>query len=688
MQRSWMATMVVLALVAIMVFAAPAPSAASGRTGDAAMPPSGHANSGFASHLSTAAAPTPLITFPRTVLIEAFTGVWCPHCPAETQALHYIEQSTPAGIITVPELHVCEISVTQCYDNYVPPDNTTNSRGAFYNVCGFPDVYFDGTHSVCGATDYVSQMQPNYEDHIANASKFPGNVSISQTSEVVGSTVVDWANVTSGVTGSYNAVTYLLETINKMNVSIGAGPHDIDEVVRSTLHNQPVSLVAGETTPVVSRGNLLPNWNTLNLSVVTLIQQNSTKYVQNANEVPVTTLSTTLVSSSSTLISGTTSTITLRVTNSTTGVALSGAAVTLSADLGGTFSPASGVTASDGSFTSTYTAPSVTSSENVVVTASVSAAGYTSGSASASLVVTPVVLPLAPSGLAVVGGNATVVLNWTAPSGGGAGLSYDVYRAPASSGPFAQIGVATLPTYTDLNLIGGQSYWYKVDAKNSFGYSTNTSLISITGVSASTQGIPLNVGWWITINSVKYSSDTNGALYVFLPAGFYQYTFGPGSYAYLASGGSGTLTASGSSLTIAASFTPRYANLQGSVDPAGASVVLNGTPLAVSDGTFSAVMAAGSYSLSVSAPGYADNNTTVILTPGNLTTVLVQLTSTGGSSTASQGGLTTTDDLIIVVGVVAVVALVGAALVMSSGRSRRSGRRPPRGPTPPPPETE
>jgi len=40
-----------------------------------------------------------------------------------------------------------------CLDDYVPPDNTSTVRGGFYNVCGFPDVFFDGLYPSCGSTN-------------------------------------------------------------------------------------------------------------------------------------------------------------------------------------------------------------------------------------------------------------------------------------------------------------------------------------------------------------------------------------------------------------------------------------------------------------------------------------------------------------------------------------------------------
>jgi PEGA domain-containing protein len=618
-------------------------------------------------------------TFPRTVLIETFTAVWCIHCPAETEALHNIDDHTSRNAVDIAELHVCAFAPGQgpCDETYVPPDNTSTLRGNFYGVCGYPDVFFDGLYNACGATNSWQQMEGEYNSSIANATEYPGNVSISQTATVDGSNVVEHAQVLSGITGSYNAVSYLLEYIDKLNVNIGYGPHDVDHVVRETLYNHPVNLVAGQVTDISASGALNSTWNTLNLSVVTFIQQNSTKIVENANQVPVTTLTTAVTANRTTLVSNDAATVTVTVDNSTTSAPLVGAAVNLSAYGGGNLTPSSGVTGADGTFTAAYTAPTVTYSTDVLVNASVSAPGYTNDLTTLDLVVNPLLTPDVPTSLTVAPGNGQVALNWTTPASGGAGVMYHIYRASTEGGTYTELLAQYATSYVDTTVAPGQAYWYKVSAQNTAGFSANTTAVSAIGLTVMTTGLGAYTGYWIFIDSKNFSAATNGSLPLYLPNGYYAYTYGPRSYAYLATSDTGAITVAGAPVSITAAFTPRYAGIQGTVSPSDATVTINGAPVTVSAGSFVDSLAAGVYAINVTAPGYTGNVTNVTLTPGNVSTVtvnLVKLPGSTGATSAGTAGLTSEDLIVIVVGAVFVLAaVVGGAMLMSS-----RGRRPPR----------
>jgi hypothetical protein len=638
------------------------------------------------------ATPAPLVTYPRTVLVETFTGVWCHFCPAESQALYTIDRQSSESVLSIAELHVC--AGTPCLENYVPPDQTSNSRVSFYNVQGFPTVFFDGGNAVFGGNaswswQAAQTMQKVYQKAIDYASSIPGNVSISQHATVSSpGNVTDVTDITSPVNATFNAVTYLLEYVNKLNVSNGYGPHDVGQVVRATLHNHPVTLVAGTPTEFSTTSTLNSAWNTKNLSVVTFVQQNSTKIVENANMVPVTTVTSQLSSNLSTVVAGTNATVTLKITNSSTGSAVSGAAITLSST-DGTLSPSSGVTASDGTFSATFTAPWVTAPKNVVITAQVQASGYTTTAVTASLVVNPLLLSNAATGLTIAPDSLQVTLNWTTPAAGGSGVVYHIYRSSTQAGLYSEIGVSTSLSYTDAALVAGHSYWYKVDAQNLHGFSNNTTAISATGVTAVTQGIPGNIGWWLLVDSKNFTSSTNSSLALFLPAGNFFYEFGPDSYAFVANAPATGLTAAGTSLALTAVFTPRYADLQGTVNPATAVVSVNGAAVSVVGGSFSELLPAGVYTLNVSATGYTTSLSTVTLTPGNATPVTVDLspvTVVGGDITASNGGLPG-NEVIAIIGVAVVVgigAIVGAMMMAEKGRSNnpssRGGRRGPRSP--------
>jgi hypothetical protein len=676
MKRSSVAVILAMVFVLAGVLSVPA---SVGRTAAVTPPTLTIGVATVAPHVSgTAVAPstpTPQTTFPRTVLIETFTGVWCPHCPAETAALYYLDGVTSHNVLSIAELHVCGLP-NDCLDNYVPPDGTSTARGTFYNVCGYPDVFFDGLHSVCGATDNTSQMLTWYDQNISVAQAVPGNVSIGQTATAISGNVSGTANITSGITGSYNAISYLLEYIGKKNVSNGGGPHDIGNVVRETLFNHPVNLTAGTTTEIHVAGALLPSWNQANLSVVTFVQENSTKIIENANMVPVSTLSTTVVATPSSVGSGGNSTITVHVTNLSTGDAIAGAAVTLTSPSDGFFSPATGVTGSDGTFSTTFTAPLVTATAEVEVNAEATISNLT-GFGSTTVAVLPYVPPSQPTNLTVTPTLAGVTLNWTAPATGSGGVTYVVYDATSASGTYTEVNVTTATQYVVTGLTAGHAYWYKVEAMDPGGYSPETAAIVATAVTGESHGLPSSIGWWVSIDSMNFTSPTSAALVLYLPVGVYSYTYGTTYYARVASQlAPAPLTVDGAATVFNATFSLSPATLQGTVSPADANVALNGTAVPMTNGAINEQVLPGTYELTVSDAGYQGNTTNVTLAPGNTTSVtvsLVKVPAGNGNVGTSTSGLTPTETYgLVAAGAVAVMVVV-AAIVLTSRKGKGGG---------------
>jgi hypothetical protein len=691
MEKSRMALTLALVFLIAGVLSAPTaltPSIASATHGSNHLAGLSHGSVPAVTH---SRAPTPMAGgFPRTVLVETFTGVWCIHCPAESQALYKIDQNTNRNVLAIAELHTCAFAPPQpCLENYVPPDNTTNSRGSWYNVCGFPDVFFDGQHDACGASDSEPQMQNQYQDQIANASMFPGNVSISQTATISYGNVKDHAVINSALEGNFSTITYLLEYIGKRNVSNGYGPHDLGWVVRSTILNHPQHYTLGGTTELNITGAIDPAWNHQNLSVITFVQNNSTKIVENANFALVESLATSVSGTPTSLPAGNSSTITVLVTNTSTGLGVSGASINLSSSIGGVLNPTSGVTAFDGSFTSTFTAPKVTATEEALITAQATAANYTDSTGAIALIVTPVFPPTVPTGLSVSPGTSQIALNWTAPLSGGGGVTYHVYRATTSTGSYSPVDITTSTTYVDTLLDLGQSYWYEVNAQGSGGFSPNTTAVAASPVTAVAHGLPPGDGWWLAIASQNFTSPTFAPISLYLGDGFYSYAFGPGSYAFVAPEPFGDITVAGAALSFDADFSARFATLQGTVTPTGASVSLNGTAITVTDGSFSELEEAGVYSLVVTSPGYQTNTTIVTLTPGNTSNLdfnLARVQPGGGGVVSSNGGLSgdVMIALIAVAAVIAVAAILGGIMLSRRGKRTPPARPPRRGPRPPP----
>jgi PEGA domain len=666
MKKGSLVAILVLAVMLVGFLSAPSPSHAA--SGSLARLP-GPTGAPFAAHVAgPAAAPlapassAPLTSYPRTVLVETFTGEWCIYCVEESQAFYAIDHnpSYGASVINIGELHIC-YSPSNCGDNYPTPDGTGNTRASYYNVQGFPTVFFDGSTSIVGAAPNLPTMETWYEQAIHNASIVPGNVSIEQSAMLAsGATVTAQVNVTSSVTGTYHALSYLVEYIGKNDSS----SHDIGNVVRSSLLDRTVSLTAGGTLQLTASGAIASGWNEQRLSVITFLQDNTTKIVENSNMVPVTNLLTGLSATPATVASGTSATVTVRALNSSTSAAVVGAAVTLTVGGGATLVPATGVTASDGTFTATFTAPAVTSVQTFLITAEVSLAGYTTGSATTSITVNPVSPPSVPLGLTITPWNQEVYLNWNAPASGGSGVTYHVFRSTSASMGFAAIAVSTSTVYIDAAVADGQSYWYTVDAQNAGGFSANATAIAANAVTATTQGLPANVGWWLSIDSMLLSSPTDGDITLHLPDGTYDYQIGAGSYGFVPTSPDGSVSVAGTPAQVTAAFSPRYATLEGTVTPAGATVTVDGTNVPVVGGAFHQSMVAGTYVLNVTSQGYRSESTTVTLTAGNTTTVPVTLHPLAGSGSGSSllGGLSGEEVAVYgaVAAVIAIAAVVGA----------------------------
>ncbi len=114
------------------------------------------------------------------------------------------------------------------------------------------------------------------------------------------------------------------------------------------------------------------------------------------------------------------------------------------------------------------------------VVSAVNAAGESANSSQVSATpVAPAAPPAAPTGLQATGGNAQVILNWTASTGA---TSYHVKRSTTSGGPYAQIAAPASANYTDTGLANGTTYYYVVSAVNSAGESANSSQVSATPV--------------------------------------------------------------------------------------------------------------------------------------------------------------------------------------------------------------
>ena len=122
----------------------------------------------------------------------------------------------------------------------------------------------------------------------------------------------------------------------------------------------------------------------------------------------------------------------------------------------------------------------------------------------------PCSTPAMPSGLNASGGSAQIALSWAAVTGA---TSYNVNRATAGTGPYAQIvaGVTT-PGYTNSGLDSGTTLFYTVSAVNSCSTSSPSAFISAatapvapTGLSAMPGDAQVSLTWTASTGAASYS---------------------------------------------------------------------------------------------------------------------------------------------------------------------------------------
>jgi hypothetical protein len=83
----------------------------------------------------------------------------------------------------------------------------------------------------------------------------------------------------------------------------------------------------------------------------------------------------------------------------------------------------------------------------------------------------------APTNVAAIAGDATVILTWTGSNGA---TSYNVKRAVINGGAYTQVAFSTSTTYTDTSVTNGTTYYYVVSAVDGEGEGANSVQVSAT----------------------------------------------------------------------------------------------------------------------------------------------------------------------------------------------------------------
>jgi chitodextrinase len=152
--------------------------------------------------------------------------------------------------------------------------------------------------------------------------------------------------------------------------------------------------------------------------------------------------------------------------------------------------------------------------------------------------------PASVSGTAVSSNSITI--NWSSVSGA---TGYRIYRSTSYSGSYAQIGITSATSYTDDGLSANTAYYYKVQAYNDAGNSSQPSLVSATTKNNTSNSTPTAPGVpsGVVASATSSSSITVSWFSVSGATGYYVYsgTSAYGNYTKIGTSTSTTYTNSG-----------------------------------------------------------------------------------------------------------------------------------------------
>ena len=85
--------------------------------------------------------------------------------------------------------------------------------------------------------------------------------------------------------------------------------------------------------------------------------------------------------------------------------------------------------------------------------------------------------PLSPSGLSAEVTSGKISLSWNA--GDNSETNYDVQRKNSPTGAYVSVGLSTTELFEDSSIVSATTYWYRIFAKNNYGTSTGSNVISV-----------------------------------------------------------------------------------------------------------------------------------------------------------------------------------------------------------------
>ena len=174
----------------------------------------------------------------RVVLAENFTATWCGYCPSVSSGLLQVINENPESIIGF-QVHGS--------DSYTCPWG--NGRLAFYNVSGFPTIYFDGWWSQVGSYGSVNANANNMTNGLNACLSRETDVTVASSGEEISNTQyeVTWE---VGVEAGGTEKTVEFYSVQALDSWPSGGNHYFNCVIQHQ-PEQILTLIPGETQQIV-----------------------------------------------------------------------------------------------------------------------------------------------------------------------------------------------------------------------------------------------------------------------------------------------------------------------------------------------------------------------------------------------------------------------------------------------------
>jgi len=278
----------------------------------------------------------------------------------------------------------------------------------------------------------------------------------------------------------------------------------------------------------------------------------------------------------------------------------------------------------------------------------------------------------------VDGAEVNVTLGWTEMF---YGVNVSEIGLPARTNWSIVIGsdvYASQVPWLNITLPNG-SYSYSVGLVSGYHPTISSGPISIHGLDVgilvpftivtyvaqfSETGLPSGSPWILNLAGTNYSS-TSPSFTFNLPNGTYSFAVYT-SVPYAPTPPNGSLLISGGKSSLFVAFTVLPGTLHGTVGPGAPTMLIGNHSVVVVNGTYSASLPPGSYTVYVTAPGYEPYRKNLTLSPGELLLLDIRLTPVPPPPhyNNQSGGWESTYLFPLVVGIalVAVAAAVGLVL--------------------------